>query len=179
MSYSTSFNFCFNAVVGVEGSYTNSYNDPGNWTGGSVGSGVRKGTKYGISAASYPNLDIANLSLDQAQQIYFTDFWTPINGDDFVQNFSLVLFDSAVNQGLPTAIKFAQKLVSVQQDGSFGPITISAIQNYIANNTVITAVSNFQSIRLLSYMDDSGWRLNGLGWANRLFTIAQMAGSIQ
>ncbi|MFC0406768.1 hypothetical protein [Roseomonas elaeocarpi] len=28
--------------------------DPGNWTGGQVGKGKLKGTKYGIAAASYP-----------------------------------------------------------------------------------------------------------------------------
>lgn len=35
---------------------THDANDPGNWTGGEIGKGECKGTNYGISAASYPDL---------------------------------------------------------------------------------------------------------------------------
>jgi hypothetical protein len=34
-----------------------------------------KGIKYGISAASYPTLDISNVTLTQAQDIYEADYW--------------------------------------------------------------------------------------------------------
>jgi hypothetical protein len=32
-------------------------------------------TKFGISKRSYPNLDIEELTRDQAEQIYYCDFW--------------------------------------------------------------------------------------------------------
>lgn len=53
-----------------EGGYSSNRKDPGNWTGGKVGAGVLKGTKYGIAAHSYPNLDIKNLTLDDVKPIY-------------------------------------------------------------------------------------------------------------
>jgi len=34
-------------------------------------------TKYGISKRSYPQLDIKNLTLEQALEIYRKDYWKP------------------------------------------------------------------------------------------------------
>jgi hypothetical protein len=42
------------------------------WTTGIIGKGICKGTKYFISAMTYPDLDIKNL-LDQAKAIYKRD----------------------------------------------------------------------------------------------------------
>ena len=45
--------------------------------GGYVNDPIDKGgeTKYGISKRSYPNLDIKNLTKEQAREIYYKDFW--------------------------------------------------------------------------------------------------------
>src|SRR6185312_16903801 len=53
----------FKIVVGIEGGYSNDPRDPGGET------------KFGISKNAYPNLDIASLTLEQAQQIYLRDYW--------------------------------------------------------------------------------------------------------
>ncbi len=46
-------------IIGVsEGAYSTDRADRGNWTSGKVGEGLFKGTKYGISAMTYPNMDI-------------------------------------------------------------------------------------------------------------------------
>lgn len=49
-----------------EGSFQNRRDDPGNFTP----SGELKGTKYGISAASFPDEDIANLTMARAEELY-------------------------------------------------------------------------------------------------------------
>lgn len=72
------FDHCFAFTVGSEGGYTSDSADKGNWTGGAVGAGVLKGTKYGISAAEYPTLDIANLTQADAETIYRKDYWPGI-----------------------------------------------------------------------------------------------------
>ena len=53
---------CFAFTLAAEGPFTKLASDPGNWTGGAVGHGALHGTKYGISAAAYPGLDIENIS---------------------------------------------------------------------------------------------------------------------
>ena len=52
------FDKAFDIIVGVEGGFSLDPNDPGNWTGGKRGVGELKGTRWGISAKSYPHLDI-------------------------------------------------------------------------------------------------------------------------
>ena len=64
------FDQAFERLIGHEGNFTNDKDDRGNWTTGIIGKGQLKGTKYGISAMTYPQLDIKNLTLDQAKQIY-------------------------------------------------------------------------------------------------------------
>lgn len=63
------FKKAFELTVGHEGGYGNDKRDRGNWTTGVIGEGELKGTKYGVSAMSYPDYDIENLTLEQAEKI--------------------------------------------------------------------------------------------------------------
>lgn len=47
------FDKAFNRLIGHEAGYSNDRRDPGNWTGGKVGIGTLKGTKFGIAANTY------------------------------------------------------------------------------------------------------------------------------
>lgn len=57
-------------------------------------------TKYGISAKAHPGVDIANLSRDDAAEIYHREYWRAIDADALPPNMRLAAFDSAVNQGV-------------------------------------------------------------------------------
>jgi lysozyme family protein len=59
------FDRVFDIVVGHEGGFTANPADCGNWTGGVIGTGTCRGTRFGISAAAYPDLDIANILIRQ------------------------------------------------------------------------------------------------------------------
>src|SRR5690554_3598272 len=61
------FDLVFERLIGHEGKFTDVRGDRGNWTSGRVGAGELKGTKYGISAMSYPHLDIKAITLEQAK----------------------------------------------------------------------------------------------------------------
>ena len=103
-----SYDWAFEWVVGVEGGLSTDRNDRGNWTGGEVGKGEFKGTKYGISAFSYPDLDIANLTLDDAKRIYHKDYWLASKADTLRWDMALVQFDSAVQHHPTTALRFLE-----------------------------------------------------------------------
>ena len=68
-----------------------------------------KGTKYGVSAASYPYLDIVSLTLDDAKALYVKDFWAKIGGDSLGYPLNLVVFDAAVNFRVTDATNFEGK----------------------------------------------------------------------
>ena len=58
-------------------------------------------TKYGISQKAHPGIDIANLSREDAAEIYHKEYWRAIDADALPPNMRLAAFDSAVNQGVP------------------------------------------------------------------------------
>ncbi len=61
-------------------------------------------TKYGISQAAYPDLDIANLTEQHARNIYLQDYWLKCGANDIEsQELAEALFDFAVNAGANTA----------------------------------------------------------------------------
>jgi lysozyme family protein len=62
----------------VEGGLSVDARDPGNWSGGQVNAGELRGTKFGISAAAYPHVDIRNLTAEQAANITRMDYWNGI-----------------------------------------------------------------------------------------------------
>lgn len=101
-----------------EGGYVNDPADPGGET------------KFGISRRSYPDLDIAALTREQAEDIYRRDFW---RYDDFIeQGVATKVFDMAVNMGAAKAHTLLQVALNglgdrVAVDGRLGPQTRAAV----------------------------------------------------
>jgi len=63
-------------------------------------------TKYGINQTANPDLDIKNLTEDQAKEIYRKRYWNAIGGNDLAAKnpqLATIAFDAAVNQGPGTA----------------------------------------------------------------------------
>ena len=129
-------------VLEHEGGFQNIASDKGNWTGGAVGKGELKGTKYGISAASYPKLDIANLTLETAREIYKRDYWERSGADELAWPLCLVVMDTAALHGAATAQVWLAEV---------GP------------NALVLAAK-----RLRSYTNMSGWPTSGIGWVRRV-----------
>lgn len=86
-------------VAGIEAGFTKDERDPGNWTGGKIGVGILKGTKYGIAASAYPDLDIENLTLDQARATRKRKYWDVCGCDSMSWERALCAYDCAINQG--------------------------------------------------------------------------------
>ena len=83
-------------------------------------------TKYGISANSYPGIDIRTLTLEQAKEIYKRDYWLPLHCDEVMWPVNLCLFDWGVNSGLTRVKRIFQSVLKVGVDGRIGPKTIVA-----------------------------------------------------
>jgi lysozyme family protein len=162
----TVFERAFEVVVGNEGGFTANASDPGNWTGGGCGVGQCKGTKYGISAASYPTLDIAGLSLADARAIYQRDYWDRIKADELPPSLALLAFDAAVNSGPSRAVHWMQAALGVKADGVIGPETMAAVKASAGKGAALLA--EFQAQRLHFMASLATWRTFGLGWARRV-----------
>ena len=146
------FETSFNALIGVEGGYVNDPNDPGGET------------KFGISKRAYPNLDITNLTIDDAKAIYLRDFWDKCGCDSLPSPVNFNVFDTAVNSGVREASKILQETLGVTVDGSIGPGTRAAILNFTPNKLAVV----FEANRLVFMTTCSAWPNDGKGWARRV-----------
>ena len=133
-----------------EGGYQNNPADIGNWTGCEVGKGQNKGTKFGISACSYPQLDIANLTMEQADAIYFREYWQASGADKLPWPYCLLAFDTAVLHGVGTAKKWVEE---------------------VGDNPYA-----FAAKRLQVYTKLKNWKDFGAGWTNRTADLLWEAG---
>lgn len=161
---SDNFTIAIDRLLSHEGGYSTVRADPGNWTGGRVGVGELKGTKYGIAAASYPTLDIKNLTHAQAVSIYRRDFWNAINADTLPLAVGFQLLDGAVNSGPAQALRWVQRAVGVADDGRIGPVTLAAIKRADVSDVVLL----FNAERLDFMTRLKNWPDAGKGWARRI-----------
>lgn len=162
----SAFEQAFRIVVGEEGGYTANPADPGNWTGGACGAGECHGTRYGVSAAAYPQLAIASLTLDAAQAIYHRDYWDRVGGDALPPPLALLVFDAAVNNGVGRAVRWLQGACGAVPDGVLGQVTMAAVAAQAGQGARLMA--EFQAQRLTFMAGLPTWRTFGLGWARRL-----------
>jgi len=87
------FEMAIKFVLKWEGGYSFDKNDPGGET------------KYGISKKSYPTLDIKNLTLEKAKEIYYQNYWLKADCDKLFFPFNIIMFDTSVNCGVSRAKK--------------------------------------------------------------------------
>jgi len=161
----TAFTDAFAYTVGIEGGFQNDPRDNGNWTGGKVGAGVCKGTKYGISAASFPNEDIPNLTLDRAQFLAKTRYWDPLRLDQIDARVAAEAFDTAYNGGYAAKwLQAAAGLTGTQVDGNIGPASIAAINAADPEKVLM----RFDASRLEYMTDCATWPTYSRGWTKRV-----------
>lgn len=141
-----------------EGGYVNDPDDPGGET------------NFGLSKRAYPELDIRNLTLEQAAAVYRLDYWKKPGINLVAEVAPLVavrLFDLGVNCGTVTAAKMLQRAINtvcgvnvparrlnpwrekiarltggspLLVDGKIGPVTIEVLRSCPYHGAVLAAL---------------------------------------
>jgi lysozyme family protein len=104
LTYELKADVFLDQVLHHEGGYTDNEDDHGNWTGGQKGKGTLKGTNFGISAKSYPHLDIINLTQVEAKEIYRRDFLANAEHNYGKNIVAFKMADVQINTGKSTLI---------------------------------------------------------------------------
>ena len=151
------FSTIIKMVLEHEGGYVNHPNDPGGET------------KYGISKRAYPDIDIAAITEEDAEEIYYRDYFSRIKGDDLPSSVACVVLDYGVNSGISRASKALQSACGITNgDGIIGPHSLNAVwvtveekgEEYLVNE--VTRIRQ-EFIRGLSIYDTFG-----RGWERRI-----------
>lgn len=157
------FDRSFELLIGHEGGFQADSRDRGNWTTGIVGKGENRGTKFGITAMTYPTLDIKSLTVADAKAIYERDFWVAVRADELPDGVDYLAFDAAVNHGPKQAIRFLQIAAGAPVDGDFGPGTLAAVKR----RDPLRLIEEFGAQRQMFWTRIKTWKHYGLGWTRR------------
>lgn len=162
------FEESFQDVIGYEGGYVNDPNDKGGET------------KYGIAKRWYPDIDIKNLTLEEAKQIYWKDYWNPlvlslINDNDVATE----IFEQGINLGKPWAAFHAQRTLQllgkkdIVVDRWMGSATCNALNEQVKmagrKQIILKALNGFQFKRYIEIItNDPTQQANFVGWLRRI-----------
>lgn len=129
------FRYAVEVVLRHEGGYVNDPSDPGGET------------KYGISKRSYPHLDIANLTREEAIAIYRRDWWERYRMGE-IEDVAIAskVLDVFVNVGPIQGATIVQRALHacgrrhVIIDGIIGTQTITAINDVKPRAMLLAAI---------------------------------------
>jgi len=147
-----------------EGGYVNDVDDPGGET------------KFGISKRSFPDLNIRDLSLDEAVSLYHENYWIPVKGELLPVPLGSLVFDFAVNAGVKTSVKELQRVINAGVDGIVGPETLDkvrSVQKVIGRKELCLKYLNSRLNFYNRLVEDSSSRYVKFyrGWFNRVESI--------
>lgn len=157
-------------IFGHEGTFSNRSKaaDPGG------------ATMYGVTAAvlgRYRHLgrdaapqEVAQLTKAEAITIMADGYLKPVRFDDLPAGVDYAIADASVNSGPGRAIKLAQQVVGVRQDGVIGQQTLRAITLYGATRFV----HDYCAARLAFMRGLKNWSQNKNGWTKRVKTVEEI-----
>jgi len=129
-------------------------------------------TKYGISQKHNPDINVADLTEEEAKNVYFLRYWFPSKCPQLESYMQLVQFNCAVNCGVNTANKILQKVLGVTPDGVIGPVTFKALKDYSGGAELF--VCTYLTYQVLFYLKiilrNSSQEVWVKGWLRRSFS---------
>lgn len=167
-------------VLVNEGPYSNDPDD----SGGATNFGLTKvdvAAFRGVKVSSLSNDDIKHLSKDEAILIYKARYWSPLRGDQIVdQTVATAILDVGVLYGVSTVTKYVQNAINalgghVAVDSSFGALTVIGL-NKVDPKAFIQSLHGQVIDRInaivFSHPKDAKFRKGWKARADRLLTIA-------
>lgn len=131
------FEDAVNHIINFEGGYVDDPRDPGG------------ATKYGISSAFLhsigDDIDPRDITRDKAKEYYKIYFWDVLPCELIQSNkLQLLLFDTAVNMGVQSAIRILQKSLRI-----FAPVTVDGIAGQQTTSILSMAQANAGNLEIL------------------------------
>ena len=150
------FSACWAALLGNEGGYVDSPNDPGGATNWGITQSVARANGY--------DGDMRDLPQATAEAIAKRLYWDVVQGDQLPVPLDFQVLDGAYNSGPGESARWLQRAVGVTDDGDIGPITLVAV----AHMDVWRIICKYNGERLVFLAALGDWRDFGDGWAKRI-----------
>ena len=135
-------------------------------------------TKYGIAQKPNPDVNVKQLDLQSAEDIYYDRYWLRGDCDKLPHQIAVIHFDSCVNHGVVRAKKMLQQAVNAQPDGQIGPKTLQAI----TSTDPVEVIQSICDIRTNFYKSivvrDPSQKIFLNGWMNRINEVTSYSLSL-
>ncbi len=157
----TKFDDIIEVVLHHEGGYVNDPKDPGGET------------NFGIAKRSHPDVDIKNLTKEEAKEIYYENYWCDNKVPNIPDELQHIYFDMCVNFGIIGAGKVLQRAINgkykagLELDGRVGPKTLKAVKNLEADRLRAYRVLKFAEIVVKKPKQEKYW----FGWYRRALDV--------
>lgn len=124
MSYNSGFEKSFENLINDEGfNLSHVKND----RGGETYAGITR--KYYPNWAGWEFIDKGvDPLLGDVDNFYYKEYWQKLNCDKMKDKIAESIFNFAVNAGKVTAVKLAQKVLGIKQDGIIGENTLKELK---------------------------------------------------
>lgn len=132
-------------------------------------------TRFGISQAAFPKVDIGRLTRAGAIALYRQHYWDANGCDGLPPALAVGVFDGAVQHRQGVGARLLQQCLGVSADGVIGPVTIAAAQRRDVAETMIQYLSRRAEFYHLIVVGNSSQAVFLRGWHARLFRVHQFA----
>ncbi len=175
--FDTAFDNSFKALMAIEGGYSNRAND----LGGPTNMGITMATLAAYRGRPVTELDVKELTADEAKKLYKANYWDNIQlGNIVPANVAHMIFDQGVNWGPYQAVKNVQQVLNkyflkgLVEDGDMGPKTLEAINSTDTRKLIVYYVSDQQD-KYVSIVKKNISQLENLaGWLNRTQSLLEL-----
>ena len=169
----------FKQMLASEGGFSDDQRDSGNHlTNGRIGSTMLGVTQYNWEAHvghQVTHDQMRKLTPADVEPLYKKKYWDAVRGDEIKNGgVAYLLFDFAVNAGAGRSIKTLQTAIGVTPDGSFGPMTMAALQAA----DPVQLIEKFSAEKEAFYRGLNDFPVYGTGWLNRVADVKQKATSM-
>jgi lysozyme family protein len=134
-------------------------------------------TKWGISQRQFPYLDIENLTMEEAKEVYKKYYWAPL-GCEYIhsEKIAMELLDFGVNAGPIAAVRCIQKALNLIQfpvaiDGRMGPYTVQRINDSSIEYEIalLNGLKGFEFVHYYAIVQNDSKQLKFIrGWLARI-----------
>ncbi len=154
-----------------EGGWANNPNDPG----GATMKGVTHRTYANYLGRDVSHEELRGIPDEHLAEIYRTRYWNACRCDELPDGLDLAVFDTAVNTGPAQAARLLQRIVGVPADGSVGPKTLAAVNDYVAEHSLHELIEAYTEARQSFYRMLPTYVHFGEGWRKRADQVAHTA----
>jgi lysozyme family protein len=144
-----------------EGGFVNNPADPGG------------ATKYGVTQKDMPDVNIADITPEQATEYYREHYWKPLYSEIQSQEIANKLFDMGVLFGIGEAVKLLQIVLQTAYpmlvvDEEFGPTTLGYVNDSDPGTLLAAYKTALVTYTLRIVTNRPNLRVFAAGWGRRI-----------